>query len=272
MTESVEGRIAKDLKKSGFVAELHTGQALQRHGWRVAFGETYLDRDDGKSREIDIEAYRVFNDEGANLQVVMNLYVEVKQASKYPWTVFMTRDSLHAYGWTILHAGQAYMKKGGAPFTTAMTTEPMSRSDKKVGTAFHEAFRHSEAPSTIYKALMSACKAAFHHQANWGESDENRRFEPDRRVVLEFFVPLIVVAGQLFEVHLVDDDIEARPGEWLPIKLNYSSPQYRDGEDVLFHPYLTSLTSIETCLVAFDKWFDILSKGFSTAVVKCRSK
>lgn len=270
MTEPIEKQIAKDLEKSGYIAELHTGRALQKHDWHITFGETYVDRDDKKSREIDIEANRVFNDKDANLHVIMNLYVEVKQSLKHPWTVFMTRDSSHDYGWTILHAGNAYMGKGHVAFPIAMTTEPMSRPDKKVGSAFHEAFRDPDAPSTIYKALISACKAAFHRQASWGESDESRRFEANRKVVLEFFVPLVVVAGQLFEVQLIDDNVEILPADWLPVKLNYSSPQYRDGNDILFHPYLTSLKSIEACLTAFDQWFQVLCNRFSADVLRYR--
>ena len=270
MTEPIEKQIAKDLEKSGYVSELQTGRALQKHDWHITFGETYVDHDDKKSREIDIEACRVFNDKESNLLVVMNLYVEVKQSLKHPWTVFMTRDSSYDYGWTILHAGNAYMRKGHVAFPVAMTSEPMSRSDKKVGSAFHEAFRDPDVPSTIYKALISACKAAFHRQANWGESDENRRYESNRKVVLEFFIPLVVVAGQLFEVQLIDDNVEILSADWLPVKLNYSSPHYRDGSDIIFHPYITSLKSIDTCLAVFDNWFHVLCKRFSEDVLRCR--
>lgn len=270
MTEPIEKQIEKDLEKSGYIAELHTGCALQKQGWHITYGETYADRDDKKSREIDIVAYRVFNNKEANLQIVMNLFVEVKQSFKHPWTVFMTHDSFHDYGWTILHAGSAYMKKGHVAFPNAMTTEPMSRPDMKVGSAFHEAFRDPDAPSTIYKALISACKAAFHGQASWGEDDDTFQYEAGRKVVLEFYVPLVVVAGQLFEVQLIDNKVEILPADWLPVKLNYSSPQYCKDGDILFHPYITSLKRIEKCLNAFDKWYDVLCSRFRDNVLRCR--
>ena len=59
-TELVEN-IIKDLEKSGFSTELKVRKSLLDAGWSVNAGYGYFDKDENKSREIDIIATRVEN-------------------------------------------------------------------------------------------------------------------------------------------------------------------------------------------------------------------
>ena len=85
-------KIIKDIEKSGFLTELKVGQKLSSKNWKVSFGETYLDYDEKKSREIDIQAYKVKNNKDVNFQLVFTVFIEVKYEPKNPWVVFMRGD------------------------------------------------------------------------------------------------------------------------------------------------------------------------------------
>lgn len=92
MEPTEEEKILKDIEQSGFLAELQAGRHLAAKNWRVRFGETYQDLDEGISREIDIAASKIHNDDQVNLQLVFNLPIEVKREPNYPWVIFMTEE------------------------------------------------------------------------------------------------------------------------------------------------------------------------------------
>lgn len=266
-------KIIKDIEKSGFLSELKVGQKLSSKNWKVSFGETYLDYDEKKSREIDIQAYKVKNNKDVNFQLVFTVLLEVKYEAKNPWVIFMTKDSMHDYKWIILHSGEAYMSPaGGAYFTKCLSPNPFSRKDKKSGTAFHEAFKKSDAPSKIYKALIGASKAAYHHKEMLKRDENVEKYSSDNQVVLEFYVPVVIVAGELFESHLVNDKIEVKEAKWLPVKLNYSSENYVKNDEIWFRPYIASLKDIDSFVEKIDEWVDSLYDNLSKSIGKLRNK
>lgn len=59
MRKELIDSIKKDLEKSGFSTELRARQIFIDSGWSVSAGYGYLDKDEDKSREIDIVATRV---------------------------------------------------------------------------------------------------------------------------------------------------------------------------------------------------------------------
>ena len=272
MTTDIQ-KIIGDIEKSGFLTELKVGQKLRSKGWEVSFGETYLDYDEKKSREIDIYAYKIKNNMKINFQLVFTIYVEIKYEPKNPWVIFMTEDSMHDYKWIILHSGEAFRSEaGGAYFSDRISPNPLSRDDKKSGTAFHEAFKKSNSPSIIYKALIGASKAAFHHMEESRRDKEVEKYSPKEQVIHEFHIPIVIVSGELFEAHLVADNIEVQKAEWLPVKLNYSSKNYTKTNERWFRPYIANVSGLSSFVDKLDQWIDFLYDNLSAGIEQLRAK
>ena len=266
--KDLKAKIKEDIKKTGYITELKVAQILEKDKWETTFGQTYQDLDEVKSREIDIVAYKVLNDKNVNLQLVFNLSIEIKHAPDYPWVIFMTKDSWTTYGWSILHCGECYRKEPGVIFSPGdLNTKPLCRSDGKTGTSFYEAFKKSDATSKIFKALIGASKAAFFKKEQWGEHPDNTKYTAEGQVILEFFIPLVVVEGQLFEAHLKKDDVILKETKWIPIKLNYSSPNYsKDNRDLRFHPYLSTKDGLPLFLNQMGDWISFVSSNFKKRI------
>ncbi len=270
--EDLKLKIAEDIKKTGYITELKVAQILAEDKWKTTFGKSYQDFDEGKSREIDIVAYKVLNDKDVNLQLVFNLSVEIKHEPTYPWVIFMTKDPWSSYGWSILHCGESYMKESGTIFgPDDLNNKPLCRSDGKTGSSFYEAFKKSDATSKIFKALIGASKAAYFQKEQWGEHPDNTKYNVKNQVILEFFIPLVVVEGQLFEAHLEKEDVLVKESTWVPIKLDYSSPNYsKDDRDIRFHPYLSSKDGLPTFLNIMGGWISLISSNFKKRIQSLR--
>jgi len=258
--KDLKAKITEDIKKTGYITELKVAKILEKDKWETTFGQTYQDFDEGKSREIDIVAYKVLNDKDVNLQLVFNLCIEIKHAPDHPWVIFMTKDSWASYEWSILHCGECYREELGTIFAPGdLNNKPLCRSDGKTGTSFYEAFKKSDATSKIFKALIGASKAAYFQKEQWGEHTDNTKYTAEGQVILEFFIPLVVAEGHLFEAHLKKDDVLVKETSWIPIKLNYSSPNYsKDNRDLRFHPYLSTKGGLPAFLNLMGDWISLV--------------
>ena len=62
------------------------------------------------------------------------------------------------------------------------------------------------------------------HQATfyWKRSLERDKkieyYKPGCQVIHEFYIPIMIVSGKLYEAHLVGNDIEVRKASWIPVK------------------------------------------------------
>src|SRR4030095_9224012 len=90
MNDELLAKVRADLERSGMHSEMLARQIFFRAGWSMSGGAAYLDRDEGKSREIDISAARVSNlQHGGKVCVYNELHIiaDVKKSEK-PWIVF----------------------------------------------------------------------------------------------------------------------------------------------------------------------------------------
>ena len=185
----------------------------------------------------------------------------------------MTEDSMHDYQWSILHTGEAFRSSsGGAYFSECLSPNPFSRTDKKSGTAFHEAFKKSNTPSTIYKSLIGASKAAFHNMRNGKRDEEAEKYFSGNQVIHEFYVPIVIVAGELFESHLINGNITVNKSDWVPVKLNYSSENYVKNDEIWFRPYIADFENIDLFIDKLDEWVEFLFNNFSNKIGQLRNK
>lgn len=266
-------KIKQDITQSGFLSELSVAQILKSREWKLSFGQSYQDYDENKSREIDIAACKVYNDVDIKFQLVVNLCIEVKKEPSYPWVVFMTESQWRSYGWSIQHCGESYHADRGTIFSkNDLDMRLLTRADKKMGTSFYEAFKKTEAPSKIFKALIGASKAAYFNREIWGECADNVKYDPKGCVVVEFMIPLVVVEGQLFEVQLSNHDLDVHPSDWIPVKFNYSSPYYaiKSSHGVTFYPFISKVESLSILLDVIEQWSSLVFGNFQESVRKKR--
>src|SRR5712692_10210423 len=78
------------LQASGYLLEQDVATVLESHDFLVQTSRAFLDPDEGKSREMDVWAYKqVFRDEGQRLSVSLELICECK--NKGNPLVFLSR-------------------------------------------------------------------------------------------------------------------------------------------------------------------------------------
>lgn len=79
------------IKRSGFPLEHYVGVVLKRHGWQIITNRNYIDDIKGIEREIDILAYKLYQDKEENIDYITTLIISCKKSDKYKWC-FLTRD------------------------------------------------------------------------------------------------------------------------------------------------------------------------------------
>lgn len=90
MDDELFKRLKADLEKSGMGSEMVARQTFHQREWSANGGAGFLDRDEGKSREIDISATRVeqhYAGQTPCIHTEFKILADVKKSEK-PWVVF----------------------------------------------------------------------------------------------------------------------------------------------------------------------------------------
>lgn len=87
MSKKIE-YLKKEIKKTGYPLEIEISSILDR-GWAVFNTDSYFDRDEGKLRDIDIRADKIYN-KHTPIILSTSLVVECKKSEDFAW-VFFTR-------------------------------------------------------------------------------------------------------------------------------------------------------------------------------------
>ena len=273
--KSFEEKVLDDVRKSGFPTELEVTKRLIEKSWQVSNSCSYEDLDENKSREIDIVAHKMVRHSSSDCRIIPYLVVEVKMDTSKPWVIFTTDDEEWAdYGWSILHSGHDYLVNGCAVMSgREMNTLLLSNGSTRTGKAFMEAFRGEGAPSRIYEALMSASKAAFFKRHQFGRDDELEELG-DADTYLEFYIPVVVVKGDLFSLRLDEQGEEVlERSPWIPVRFQYSSPNYRgERPEWQFRPYVVAIQHLEAFLDVVETWHNSVALNMSNAVSRHRSR
>lgn len=263
MTE-LEEKILKDIQKTGFAAELNAVSILIANGWDTRHSETYEDKDENKSREIDIIASKSKYEDEYGFRFNFYLVIEVKKTEK-PWIVFSTTKEMPCCGWRLLHNGiNCRIKKQYAGRNTVesifdvgcITPNDPRTNILRIGKAFHEFSKQPNEKSKIYEALMTSCKAAKYFcslRADMSFGD----FKPDQETELNIYLPIVILDGSpLFEVHNnYNGEIRIEEKKHIPIEMSYSSPNYKGGGwDLSFLPDIITLDNLKEHLDLLEKW------------------
>lgn len=263
----LEEKILKDIEKTGFVTELKAVSLLIEKGWSAEHSTTYEDKDENRSREIDIIASKVEYVKELGFRLTIYLVVEVKKSER-PWIIFTTDKKFRTPGWAQIHNGYntskwekyAEMKEGGY-YSTVFDLDCISRKSPRenvfrIGKAFHELEKSPNDKSNIYSALICSGKAAKYFCDRYNYGDQPKDFELDTETDLSLFLPTVVLDGHLFEVYNGSSgEMKVKKESYIPVEMKYSSPNYRDGNwDIDFFPDVVTFDYLSTYIDNIESW------------------
>lgn len=233
MKNELVNKIIEDLKKSGFSSELLSRKTFIENGWSVNAGFGYLDKDEGKSREIDIFATRVSSRKIADKNVLhseFHVCAEVKKTEK-PWIVFdqQTHPHLMSCAWNNL------ISVINLPCKTHQISRQLAKHSPIalngwVASGIHESFKNPDQPSRWYSSFVSVSKAAEYYRdkcPNGERTTDDIMIEPCE---FHFIQPLIILNGPLYRATL-DEDGEIKISEisTASFRFDYRSRNYETG-------------------------------------------
>lgn len=261
-TEDLIKRIKEDIKKSGFSAEMHVNSILTKNKFGTLFpSHTYLDKDQNISREIDILAVCMTNNDEEKICVMVSLAVEVKKSEK-PWVIF-GRDRKHTAIEELLGVGfSAYhmqMIRNEPPgFHTSGLSKlksPFLKSEFH-GKSFHEAFKPPQEHSQIYAAIMTAIKASVYEIELFNKEHEKKTtYSPENYTIISIILPVVVLEGKLFKSFLDENsNVEVEMRDYLPISLAYSSVNYVDQGSKNYFGEIVTLDGFDSYVKDIMSW------------------
>jgi hypothetical protein len=191
--------IKEYLAKNGYPLEMFVAKQFQLEEFEVYQSSIYVDKETGKDREVDVAAYyvRYYGD----IQFSFKIIIECKYAV-HPWILFsgehpgfkdMKVDSLYgsnnAGGKLLTELAQIPEFCDSLPF----------RIQQKLSYGLVEANPNGKQDEgrTTYKAIMTLLNALQYEK----EIPKNGK-------IVEFYIPVIVVQGKLFECYLDHNDEE----------------------------------------------------------------
>lgn len=257
--DNLKSKIVSDLEESGFGSEMKSLKLFLDAEWHADGNETFFDKDEAKSREFDISAFRSLDLEcDGNLVAVTFIFLtgEVKK-SKRPWVVF--RHDAHY--WT-----DAF-DDGGSLLYASNLPEPLMNLRAAIshhsiverrgwwGKGIHEAFKDPHKSSRWYSAFITACKAG--EQVMWREaSAEDPRGSVSDSLLEKatYFLlvrPLVVLDGKLFSARLDGAaDIQVEEVTEASLKFRFRSEEYKTGRYVVD---LVTLDGLADYIQMWDK-------------------
>jgi hypothetical protein len=206
MNDDLASRIRSDLEKSGMRSELFARRIFIENGWSLSGGAAFLDRDEGKSREIDISAAKVggIDDQSTRYcHCEFHVIAEVKKSER-PWVVFKRVPP----SWGRLCAWNNLIPRINLPCKPGKLADALSRSSLVSangweGTGIHESFKNPDQPSRWYSAFVSVSKAADgfagEYAPDGAETTDDVISNPTE---LYFYQPLVILDGQLVAAEL----------------------------------------------------------------------
>jgi hypothetical protein len=157
------------------------------------------------------------------------LIIECKK-SKYPWVFFSSKE----YGWGDVfcftkHYSDLdfYFSQMKAPTLQDQIYKRLEKNHflNKTGTfysiSYCEAFKKPDTPSEIYKAIESVL-AFLDFRMKLRKSNTNKR----NYYFSEFFNPVIVLQGNLFEANIEGEEIHVKESNHVQIRVDYKHDIY----------------------------------------------
>lgn len=239
-------KIVEAAEKAGFATELKAASAVVNADWRPVQNVYFIDKDEGKGRELDLRAYKIFRStrEKPEVTCMISLCIEVKKTAE-PFIFYTNEvgklDGSKGYG--IFH-WKNKVDRHLLSYQDIERKRPMS-SIKRIARSY-SCFKNGQTQQ-IQSGIVSAFKAAIH------ERDRCSEIYSDTSRDICFFVPMMVVDGPLYECYFEqgDTNLVAREINEVVYYQNYDSENYgRVSNNV----YVVNLTTFREKFSLFSAW------------------
>ncbi|CAN7453000.1 hypothetical protein LJR099_003042 [Variovorax paradoxus] len=186
-SETIETKILKWFKKTGFPLEMAAADAFNRAGFEVRQSEPYVDPETPKTREIDVLAVDPDWKGIINVEFILEC-----KSSVHPWIVLCSENALANFNRITAfsissEAGSLAIARNLGELRSRIS---IVRSDDS-GYGFRQAL--GDRSDVAYAATMNVLKACLARK---------RLSEAQPYMTLSFYVPVIVVDSPLFECRL----------------------------------------------------------------------
>jgi hypothetical protein len=190
-----EKQIKNWILKNGYPLEMRVANLFQKKGFKVTQSIFYKDSDTQKLRELDVIAYlsHPFKDKVLNFSFM----IECKKSTDKPWLIFKNENLIN------------YKLDRYKPFTTKNASHLLNKFEGKIDSSLELLFPEirksgyntvvafKEIKDSAYSSYMNLLKACKYLTEKIDESIQNQ---------CNFYVPIIVVEGELYDVYLDSED------------------------------------------------------------------
>jgi hypothetical protein len=223
--------IRNDILKSGFPLEVHVLNvcSTRNTGRMPGIRYEYLDQ----LREIDLLAFfetiNVDRKKHTTFQhTITDLIIECKKSTDKPWVFFSSSSYAFENVASFLKYTSdfdLYFSQSKLPPLIAQVYPRIRRSHYADAAlprcvSYYEAFKGTSSPSEIYRAIDSVITYLCYRR---GSRLKNRE---EFGVVSEFYLPIIVLDGRLFEASLDNPEIEVRERSHLQLRTFHRNHLY----------------------------------------------
>lgn len=220
--KGLKEKILGEIHKTGFPLELRISQVLRNNEYLVANNLYYIDRDEGKGREIDLRALKNFRFEKHDIEYFVRhyLFIECKKSIDKPWVILSS--PITEYDMNVFEIDDRGFSESGKASRIIFDEKveeihPFKLCSRR-GRSYFEAFRSSEIGEQIFKALTTSVKALI----------ATRDTRPDDwHNDICFYYPLIVLEGKLFEAYYEHNDVCVAEAEIVIVSFFYESLKYQ---------------------------------------------
>lgn len=251
-------KVIERAKASGFDAELAAASAFVKAGFSVNHNVYYVDKDEGKGREFDIDAHYAAVDCGGKPEITCRIFlcVEVKRTQE-PFIFFsneMSKVVEAGGGFSVLH----WKKRVDARLLTYKQLEKKRPfADIKRMARSYSAFKDAR-EQHIKSAVLSAFKAALHKKDNINEEYSDVSHD------MVIIVPLVVVDGPIYECFFAENgELTAQQVESVVYLQNYMSESYGSQSVRVVVATAQSLPSVAD---SYKAWIDDLLQAIKSNV------
>ncbi len=246
-------KIESDIRKSGFPLEMFALNvcSTKNTGRMPSVRYEYLDQ----LREIDLLAF--FETSASSHHTATDLIIECKKSSEKPWVFFSTSSYTFDNVASFLKYSSdfdVYFRRRGLVPLLAQIYPGLKLghyTDRSVPrcVSYYEAFRSTSAPSEIYRAIYSVITYLSYRRVSRIQGLE------EFGIFSEFYLPIIVVDGHLFEATVELDKVRVYPRPHVQLRTFHR-------EDI----YIIDIVSKDH----FQQFFDEVSH-FHDEIVQCIS-
>ncbi|MCK5040044.1 MAG: hypothetical protein KAR87_03690 [Candidatus Aenigmarchaeota archaeon] len=238
----IYSKVLKSIKKSGFPLELKISNIFLKNGWGVEYNNYFIDHDLKKGREIDLIAdYTKMTDSNEYLELDFKLIIEIKQAET-PWIFISTpsTDFEKFLGFPVIRQEKNFKENVYLSFRNNQKVNGRLARSFFVGLKSNK--RGNTKKDKIFEALCKVVKA-LEHSYESSYIKEIKKNHKDK--LLEYYEPIIVVDGKLFEAYLDSkEELILKKTEYMQVSFNYLSPNYKNRQNgymvqVMTKNYLT---------------------------------